>query len=147
MNAINNTANLVCLFHAIVNAVNLRKEVEDRAYASTRAWNNSTEAVDARQRFAAAACAQEEETAEALLKEVSVAELLAYAAQVVESKGLALDIIGAKWEAVIDGYHRMALTPPSCVVEENEVIDGAAAAAYDAALQNQEAVKAFIANR
>jgi hypothetical protein len=74
-------------------------------------------------------------------------ECLAYAAQVVEAKGIALDIIGAKWDNEINGYHRLHITPPSCVLAENEAIFDAAAAAYDAALANQEAVKAFLANR
>jgi hypothetical protein len=78
---------------------------------------------------------------------VGQAELEAYAKQVVEAKGLALDRLFAALDSDISGYHRLNITPPSCVEDENEASYKLAEASYDRALQNQEAVKAFLANR
>jgi hypothetical protein len=146
-NTNSNIGNVIVLFQAVVNAANLRKEVEDRDLAEKRAYANTTEAIDARQRFAASACSDEEELAEALLLEVGAADLKAHAAAAVEAKGQALDVVFTKLDKVYGGYHRLGLTPPGCVVDGGEASYKLAEDAYNAAVSNQEAVKAFLANR
>jgi hypothetical protein len=149
MNATTNSniGTLISLYSAIICASNLRKEVEDSNVAAKKAWSDSEEAVQARQAFAAMACGQEEELAESLLLEVGAAELETYAQSVVEAKGLALDRLFAKIDACTTGYHRLNITVPSCVKEEDEAGYRKLEEDYDRALVNQEAVKAFLANR
>jgi hypothetical protein len=147
MNTNNKTATTLVLFHAIICAANLRKEVEDRDLAEKRAYANTDEAITSRQRFAAQASTDEEELAEALLLEVTQAELEAYAKEVVEAKGQALDVVFTKLDKAYGGYHRLGLTPPACVVDSHEASYKLAEDAYNRAVENQEAVKAFLANR
>ena len=143
----NNTNNSTNLYNSIVTIAALRKEVDCRFAAAARAYNNSDEAIEARQRFAAQALAEEEATASHYAGLVSNDEILTLASSVVEDAGLMLDTRALRLNQAVAGYHVLGLPAAPSAVEELAKAYNKAEEAYDRAIANRKAVEAFLANR